>query len=113
MPKYAPNKMPSSVKKRYFELLREGYKRAAAARVVGVSASCGSNWFIEAGSMIVPDLGPISPRFLTQNDRIAIADGLHAKQTVKEIAASIGKSFQTVYREIKRNSKPDGSYHPW
>ncbi|MPY51094.1 IS30 family transposase [Streptomyces acidicola] len=113
MPKYAPNKMPSSVKKQYFELLREGYKGAAAARVVGVSASCGSNWFIEAGSMIVPDTGPISPRFLTQNDRIAIADGLQAKQTVKEIATSIGKSFQTVYREIKRNAKPDGSYHPW
>ncbi|MEU2432818.1 IS30 family transposase [Streptomyces sp. NPDC007861] len=113
MPRYAPNKMPSSVKKRYFELLREGYKSAAAARVVGVSASCGSNWFIEAGSMIVPDTGLISPRFLTQNDRIAIADGLQAKQTFKEIAASIGKSFQTVYREIKRNAKPDGSYHPW
>ncbi|MEV7145496.1 helix-turn-helix domain-containing protein [Streptomyces sp. NPDC093084] len=63
--------------------------------------------------MIVPDAGPISPRFLTQNDRIAIADGLQAKQTVKEIAASIGKSFQTVCREIKRNAKPDGSDHPW
>ncbi|WP_331747986.1 helix-turn-helix domain-containing protein (plasmid) [Streptomyces chartreusis] len=63
--------------------------------------------------MIAPDAGPISPRFLTQNDHIAIADGLQAKQTVKEIAASIGKSFQTVYREIKRNAKPDGSYHPW
>ncbi|ANZ13480.1 hypothetical protein O1L44_30450 [Streptomyces noursei] len=57
MPKYAPNKMPSAVKKRYFELLREGYKGAAAARVVGVSTSCGSNWFIEAGSMILPDTG--------------------------------------------------------
>lgn len=95
MPRFAPNKMPITVKKRYFELLREGYKRAAAARVVGVSASCGSHWFIEAGSMIVPDPGPISPRLLTQNDRIAISDGLQLKQTVKEIAASIGKSFQT------------------
>ncbi|GAA2123584.1 hypothetical protein GCM10009802_27990 [Streptomyces synnematoformans] len=113
MPKYPPNKMPTAVKQRYFELLREGYKGAAAARVVGVSASCGSHWFIEAGSMTVPDPGPISPRFLTQQDRIAIADGLHAKQTVKTIAASIGKSFQTVYREIKRNAKSDGSYHPW
>jgi transposase, IS30 family len=113
MPKYAPNKMPTALKKRYFELLREGYKGAAAARVVGISASCGSNWFIEAGSMILPDPVPISPRFLTQDDRIAIADGLHARHTVKDIAASIGKSFQTVYREIKRNAKPDGSYHPW
>ncbi|GAA3285781.1 IS30-like element ISBlo4 family transposase [Streptomyces lavendulae subsp. grasserius] len=113
MPRFAPDKMPTTVKKRYFELLREGSKGAAAARVLGVSASCGSNWFIEAGSMTVPDPGPVSPRFLTQNDRIAIADGLQVKQTVKEIAASIGKSFQTVYREIKRNAKPDGSYHPW
>jgi transposase len=111
--KYAPNRMPTVVKKKYFEFLREGYRGAAAARRVGVSTSCGSLWFIDAGSMIVPDPGPISPRFLTQDDRIAIADGLHAQQTVKQIAESIGKSFQTVYREIKRNSKPDGRYTPW
>ncbi|WP_405901460.1 IS30 family transposase [Streptomyces sp. NBC_00727] len=55
----------------------------------------------------------IAARFLTQDDRIAIADGLQAKQSAKAIAASIGKSFQTVYREIQRNSKPDGRYHPW
>jgi len=105
--------MPAAVKKRYMELLREGYKGAAAARVVGVSTSLGSNWFLEAGGMLVPDPGPVSPRFLTQDDRIAIADGLHAGTAVKQIAASIGKSFQTVYREIKRNSKPDGCYQPW
>lgn len=70
MPKYAPNKMPSSVKKRYFELLRDGYKGAAAARVVGVSTSRGSKWSLEAGGVIVPDPGPIVPRFLTQEDRI-------------------------------------------
>jgi IS30 family transposase len=105
--------MPASVKKRYFELLREGYKGAAAARVVGVSTSCGSNWFLDAGGMLVPDPGAVSPRFLTQDDRITIADGLHARRDVKDIAASIGKSFQTVYREIKRGSKPEGHYDPW
>ncbi|MBT2526988.1 IS30 family transposase [Streptomyces sp. ISL-99] len=63
--------------------------------------------------MIVPDPGPISPRFLTQDDRIAIGDGLHAELPVKEIAASIGKSFQSVYREIQRGSKPNGRYQPW
>ncbi|MEV3927496.1 IS30 family transposase [Actinomadura coerulea] len=100
------------MKKRYFDLLREGYKGAAAARVVGVSASCGSNWFLDAGGMVVPDV-PVSSRFLTQDDRIAIADGLHAGLDVKEIAVSIGKSFQTVYREIKRGSKPEGRYEPF
>jgi IS30 family transposase len=105
--------MPVAVKKRYMELLREGYKGAAAARVVGVSTSLGSNWFLEAGGMLIADPGPISPRFLSQDDRIVIADGLQAGVDVKEIAASIGKSSQTVYREIKRNSKPDGGYQPW
>ncbi|MET8682298.1 helix-turn-helix domain-containing protein [Streptomyces sp. NPDC004647] len=57
--------------------------------------------------------GPISPRFLTQEDRITIADGLQTKQHVKGIAASIGKSFQTVYREIRRGSGPSGGYPPW
>ncbi|MEF9915372.1 IS30 family transposase [Streptomyces sp. P5-A9] len=32
---------------------------------------------------------------------------------MKAIAASIGKSFQSIYREIRRNSKPDGRYNPW
>ncbi len=51
-------------------------------------------------------------RFLTQDDRIAIADGLHAGDSIKHIAAVIGKSYQSVYREIRRNSKPDGRYQP-
>ena len=34
MPKYAPNKMPTAVKKRYFELLREGYKGDSSTRLV-------------------------------------------------------------------------------
>lgn len=113
MPRYAPNKMPTEVKKRYFELIRTGMKGAAAARIVGVSTSCGSLWFIDAGSMIIPEPRPISPRFLTQDDRIVIADGLRAGLSKHAIAAQIGKSFQTVYREIKRNSKPDGTYQPW
>lgn len=113
MPRYAPNRMPAEVKRRYFELIRHGHKGAAAARMVGVSTSCGSLWFLDAGGVLIPDSGPVSPRFLTQDDRIAIADGLHAGHDFKLIAAEIGKSFQTVYREVKRNSTPEGRYQPW
>jgi len=44
--------MPASVKQRYFELLRQGYKGAAAARVVGVSTQ------LRMGAVLleVPDL---------------------------------------------------------
>jgi IS30 family transposase len=113
MPCWAHNKLPSSVRQRYFELVRSGLKGSEAARRVGVSTSCGSLWFIDAGRMALPDPSPISSRFLTQDDRIAIADGLAAKVPVKEIAAGIGKTFQNVYREIARGTKPDGRYQPW
>jgi IS30 family transposase len=104
--------MPASVKRQYFDLIRAGHKGAAAAVRVGVSTSCGSLWFIDAGSVTIAD-PPISSRFLTQDDRIAIADGLQAKTPVKRIAVEIGKSFQTVYREIARNRKPNGRYQPY
>jgi len=34
-------------------------------------------------------------------------------EPVKAIAVRIGKSYQSVYREIARNRKPDGRYQPW
>ena len=112
MPKYAPNKMPPEVKRRYFELIRSGLSGSKASQRVGVSLSCGSLWFIDAGQVAFTDV-PISSRFLSQDDRIEIADGLLGGEPVKAIAARIGKSYQTVYGEIARNSKPDGRYQPW
>lgn len=112
MPRYAPNKMPASVKRRYFELIRTGISGSVAAQTVGVSLSCGSLWFIDAGSVRFVDT-PISPRYLTQDDRIEIADGLKRGERVKDIAERIGKTYQSVYREIARNQKPDGTYQPW
>jgi IS30 family transposase len=112
MPRYAPNKMPIDVKRRYFELIRTGMRGARAAAAVGVSLSCGSLWFIDAGSVSFVET-PISARYLSQEDRIEIADGLARGESVKSIAARIGKSYQSVYREIARNRKPGGRYQPW
>jgi IS30 family transposase len=112
MPRYAPNKMPPGVKRRYFELIRTGMSGSRASQAVGVSLSCGSLWFIDAGSVRFIDT-PISSRYLTQDDRIEIADGLDRCEGVKDIADRIGKTYQSVYREIARNRKPDGSYQPW
>jgi len=113
MPRGGANRASVAVKRRYFQLIRQGVRGAAAARQVGVSTSCGSLWFLDAGGVIISERGPLSSRFLDQDDRIAIADGLNDGVEVKKIAETIGKSFQTVYREIKRNSKPDGTYQPW
>lgn len=112
MPRFAPNKMPTDKKRRYFELIRSGVRGSVAAREVGVSLSCGSVWFVEAGRVHMTDR-PISKRYFSQDDRIEIADGLAADEPVKVIAARIGKSYQSVYREIARNRKDDGTYQPW
>ena len=112
MPRYAHNKMPAAVKRRYFELIRSGLSGSAAAQEVGVSLSCGSLWFIDAGRVSFIET-PISPRYLSQDDRIEIADGLAHGEPVKLIAARIGKTYQSVYREIARNRKPGGRYQPW
>jgi transposase, IS30 family len=69
-------------------------------------------WFIDAGRVYFIET-PISPRYLSQDDRIEIADALARGEPVKQIAARIGKSYQSVYREIARNRKPDGRYQPW
>ncbi len=113
MPRYAWNKRPAEVKRRYFALIRQGLSGAEAARRVGVSLSCGSVWFLDAGSVSFVETASIGGRYLTQDDRIEIADGLAAGEPVKTIAARIGRSQQTVYREIARNRKPDGRYQPY
>ena len=112
MPKYPPNRLPLSVPKNYFELRRGGLKGAAAARRVGVSTSAGSLWFIKAGRMLLPDK-PIDDRYLTQDDRIVIAEGLFAGRTAAQIADQISKHRSTVYREVSRGRGADGRYNPW
>lgn len=112
MPRWAWNKAPAQSKRLFFELIRQGASGLEASVAVGVSPSCGSLWFIDAGRVDFVER-PISARYLSQDDRIEIADGLAADEPVKLIAARIGKSYQTVYREIARNRKPDGRYQPW
>lgn len=106
------NKASLETKRGFFELIRQGWSAQAASLAVGVSPSAGSLWFIDAGQVAFIDQ-PISARFLTQDDRIEIADGLGRGEPVKQIAARIGRSYQTVYREIARGRKPDGRYQPW
>jgi IS30 family transposase len=85
---------------------------ARATAAVGVSLSCGSVWFIDAGGVSFIET-PITGRYLSQDDRIEIADGLGRGESVKSIAGRIGKRYQSVYREIARNRKPSGRYQPW
>ncbi len=61
---------------------QNGIVGSQAAGRVGVSLSCGSLWFIDAGSVSFIET-PVSPRYLSQDDRIEIADGLACGEPVR------------------------------
>ncbi len=111
MPRGGQNRMPVQAKRRYFELIHEGRTGTAASRVVGVSTSCGSKSFIEAGGVLLADR-PVSPRLLTQDDRIAIADALYAGHNVKTIAALISKSFRPSIERANTTANPMAAITP-
>ena len=54
----------------------------------------------------------ISARFLSEDERVAIADMLAAGQSLRRIAASLGRAPSTVGREVRRNGDGAGKYRP-
>jgi len=77
-----------------------------AAREVGVSRSAASLWFIDAGAVDSVEAPAGSGRFFSPDDRIEIAGALAPGEPVKSIATKIGKSDQSVNREIGCNRRP-------
>lgn len=55
----------------------------------------------------------ISPRYLSQDERIVIADLLRSGLGVRQIADKLGREPSTVSRELRRNSRRDGAYRPF
>ncbi|WP_099014349.1 IS30 family transposase [Streptomyces malaysiensis] len=106
----------------YSRLVQEGYSNAEACRIIGIDARTGRKWRNgrsadrrqKAASpihLVVPPSGP--SRYLSEDERIHIADRLREKATVRAIAAELRRSPSTVSREIRRNRHPDsGAYRP-
>jgi transposase, IS30 family len=127
-------------KRRFLELIDAGWSARRAAREVGVHERTGRDWRdgIRKGrnTRIHPDgtvvdyttgsrytsavmttrgdgaARPISERYLSLQNRLAIADGLLTGQSLTRIAAGIGKHPSTVSREIAGRSI-DGVYLPY
>ncbi|MGW0252797.1 IS30 family transposase [Nocardia goodfellowii] len=121
------------------ELISAGWSVARAAREVGVNERTARDWRKgirkSSNTRIRPDgrvvdyntgTGYVKPvtkisttgtamigsRYLSLQDRIAIADGRHSGQTITEIAAGIGKNKSTVSREIRAH-QVEGRYLPY
>lgn len=105
-------------------MLAHGVSNAEACRLAGINRRTGTRWRYgrqvrnSAGVVVhyppvkIKELGPRSPRYLSERERISIADLLSVGVTVRGIAAELGRAPSTVSREIRRNSDLDGRYRP-
>jgi IS30 family transposase len=123
--KKGPGRRPQSAKRqRFMELRGRGWSICAAAREVGVSRTTGNNRArgyktYRRGAVVgfVPALErlavrQISPRFLSQDERIVIADLRQAGCTIRQIAEQVGRAPSTISREVRRNANGD-RYRPF
>ena len=114
--KKGPGRRPQSAKRRRFvELRGRGWSIAGAAREVGVSRTAANNWArgykVYLKGQVVGGVTPldrlavreVSSRYLSQDERIEIADLHHAGLSVRNIATRLERAPSTVSRELRRN----------
>ncbi|WP_425548288.1 IS30 family transposase [Actinoplanes cyaneus] len=115
----------------YFDLVTQGVGTNEAARLVGVDRRTGYQWrAMEPGRARIaprsstgrlPSAGirparpsVISDRFLSEAERLVIADRLFEGVTQQAIAAELGRAPSTISREVRRNRHPgSGVYRPY
>ncbi len=95
------------VERRFWLLVREGWRLEDAAAAVGVSPKTGRRWFFEAGGMAPMELSPPpSSRFLCLAEREEIAILRAQKVALRDIGRRLGRAPSTISREIARNRRP-------
>jgi transposase, IS30 family len=109
---------------RYLQLIAHGVNNSEACRLVAINRKTGNRWRYgrsvrnSVGEVLhyppvkAKDVRPRSPRYLSEDERIRIADLRAAGLTVRGIAVLLGRAPSTISREIARNSDPDGRYRP-
>ena len=55
----------------------------------------------------------INDRFLSQDERVTVADLQQAGLSIRQIAAQLGRAPSTVSRELRRNATQARGYRPF
>jgi len=122
-----PGVAPQTVKReQYAALIARGVTNSEACRIVGINRRTGKRW--RHGRTVTSSSGQrlhyapvvgvarkreISARFLSEDERIRIADLRRAGEGVRAIARELGRDPATVSRELRRNVDPKSSaYRP-
>jgi len=98
---------------RFWELLRQGLGRTAACDAVGVDRRQGYRWAKAAAGRKPFEQKPRSDRYLSQEERLQIADLRLGGAGVRVIAKALGGSPSTISRELRRNASAIGNYRPY
>ncbi|MER7847430.1 IS30 family transposase [Kitasatospora sp. NPDC096077] len=105
----------------YSRLMQQGYTNTEACCIVGITRRTGQKWRHGRGAeqrqKAAPPIRTVVPpsgdsRYLSEDERIYIADRLRDKATVRAIAAELGRSPSTISREIRRN-RTDSTRGQW
>jgi IS30 family transposase len=115
-----------SVRRDLFDRVCRGESVRDAAAGVGVSYNTAWLWWRDAGAMRLGRNSKSATGLLESGDldrpggrghrlsfgeRIEVMRGLDAKLTYAEIGGQIGRAGSVIWREVNRNSNPDGDYH--
>jgi len=121
--------LPQAEKREQFaRLVAQGFNNSEACRIVGINRRTGKRW--RHGRTITTRDGrklhypavvtrgavrrEISPRYLSEDERVQIADLRQAGAGVRAIAGRLGRSPSTISRELRRNRDPGGGrYRPF
>ena len=129
MGRRGPGVLPQVEKRQQFaRLIAQGFNNSEACRIVGINRRTGKRW--RHGRTITARDGrklhyaavvttgavrrEISPRYLSEDERVQIADLRGAGAGVRAIAEQTGRSPSTISRELRRNRDPgSGQYRPF
>ena len=107
----------------YLRLMAQGMSNSQACRVVGINRRTGTRW--RYGRTIPNKTGlplvylpiptkpvVISPRYLSESERIVLADLRRTDRSIRSIATEMGRSPSTISKELRRNANAAGRYEP-
>jgi IS30 family transposase len=109
MSRRGPLMTPLVSRRRFWRSIGSGASQAEAAAAAGVSHKQGKEWFAKAGGMSPICLREPSGRYLSVAEREEIAVGIAAGESIRAIAAKLGRAASTVSRELGRNTPWSGS----
>ncbi len=110
---------------RYVELTRQGLSNSEICRQLGIHRKTGSRWRngrrdrdLAGAVRSYPALAQIraptvSARFLSEEERVRIADLVKAGHSMRHVAMTLGRAPSTISRDLRRNRNATGAYRPF